>query len=74
MPDGSTFCLHTDVAAARDTLARIRVMETELGVHITLAHDATWMEEGKNAVTLLSLLDDKSCEDVRHSLRQQLPL
>ncbi|KOS38868.1 hypothetical protein ACN38_g10297 [Penicillium nordicum] len=72
MPDGSTFCLHTDVAAARDTLARIRVMESELGVHVALAHDATWMEEGKNAV-LLSLLDDKFRHDIRQSLTRQLP-
>lgn len=70
MPDGSTFCLHTDVGAARDTLARIRVMENVLGVHVALAHDATWMEQGKNGV-LLSLLDDKFHDDIRNSLRRQ---
>ncbi|KAL3485854.1 beta-lactamase-like protein [Aspergillus germanicus] len=72
MPDGSTFCLHTDVSAARDTLARMRILEKELGVHIALAHDATWMLEESNPV-LLSLVDDKFRQDIRDSLRVQKP-
>lgn len=40
----NTFCLHKNVAAARDTLASMRVMDTEPGVHMALANDSTWME------------------------------
>ncbi|KAF3386208.1 3-hydroxyisobutyrate dehydrogenase [Penicillium rolfsii] len=71
LPDGGVFCLHEDTTAARDTLARMRIME-ELGVHIALAHDASWMEEENDAV-LLSLLDKKFREDARMSLRSQKP-
>jgi hypothetical protein len=50
------FCLHRNVAAARDTLASMRVMDTEPGVHVAMANDATWMDLGKN-VALILLLD-----------------
>ena len=69
LPNGGMFCLHTDIIAARDTLARIRVME-KLGVHIALAHDATWMEEQSDAI-LLSLLDTKFLQDARTYLKDQ---
>ncbi|KAL2839399.1 beta-lactamase-like protein [Aspergillus pseudoustus] len=72
MPDGSTFCLHTDVDAALDTLARIRILEKELGVHVALAHDATWMQNESDPV-LLSLLDEQFREDIRTSLREEKP-
>lgn len=64
-------CLHTDVAAARDTLARMRMMEG-IGVHIALAHDATWMGSESNPV-LLSLLDETFRDDIRTALRRQEP-
>lgn len=65
-------CLHTDVTAAKDTLARIRLMEKELGVHVALAHDATWMQE-ENDPVLLSLLDEKFTKDMRAAFPQQQP-
>ncbi|OJJ55817.1 hypothetical protein ASPSYDRAFT_48061 [Aspergillus sydowii CBS 593.65] len=71
LPDGSTGCLHTDAAAARDTLARMRMME-EIRVHIALAHDATWMDSESNPV-LLSLLDETFRDDIRTALRRQEP-
>lgn len=71
LPDGSTFCLHTDVSAAKDTMARIRVMES-LGGHTALAHDTTWMEEEDDPV-LMSLLDTAFLRDMRIALRQQAP-
>ncbi|KAE8163788.1 hypothetical protein BDV40DRAFT_287492 [Aspergillus tamarii] len=69
---GSMACLHTDVTAAKDTLARIRLMEKELGVHVALAHDATWMQE-ENDPVLLSLLDEKFTKDMRAAFPQQQP-
>lgn len=49
--------LHGDVSAAEDTIAKLRVLERECGVHVALAHDASWIKEGSDAV-LMSLLDD----------------
>lgn len=72
MPDGNTFCLHTDVPAARDTLARIRFMEKKLGVHVALAHDATWMQDASDTV-LLSLIDERFRHDIRTALTQEKP-
>ncbi|KAL4865048.1 hypothetical protein BDV12DRAFT_211274 [Aspergillus spectabilis] len=72
LPDENMFCLHMDIPAALDTLARIRVMEKELGVHIALAHDSTWMESERDSV-LLSLLDDRILENIRIALPQQQP-
>lgn len=48
--------LHTDMDAAYDTMARVREMEKR-GVHVCLAHDLYWTQEGplKNE-TLLRLL------------------
>lgn len=62
-------CLHTDVTAARDTIARLKVMEEKLGVHIALAHDASWLVEGTDQV-LLSLVEEK----LREKLRRAVPL
>lgn len=56
MADGTPGCLHMDVSAAKDTIARMRTMEQDLGVHIALAHDISWILKGTNK-TLLSLLD-----------------
>jgi hypothetical protein len=46
-----------DITAAKDTMARIRVLEKEMGVHLAFAHDISWVEAGTDDV-LLSLLDD----------------
>jgi hypothetical protein len=48
-------CLHTDMDAAYDTMARVREMEKN-GVHVCLAHDSYWTQDGplKNE-TLLKL-------------------
>lgn len=65
-------CLHTDVTAAKDTLARIRLIEKELGVHVALAHDPTWMQDESDPV-LLSLLDEKLVKGMRAAFPQQQP-
>ncbi|KOC13435.1 hypothetical protein AFLA70_35g004521 [Aspergillus flavus AF70] len=70
--NGNMACLHTDVTAAKDTLARIRLMEKELGVHVALAHDPTWMQDESDPV-LLSLLDEKFVKDMRAAFPQQQP-
>jgi glyoxylase-like metal-dependent hydrolase (beta-lactamase superfamily II) len=54
--DGTTASLQADVCAAKDTIARIRVMEQHLKVHVAFAHDASWMKEGTDQV-LMSLLN-----------------
>ena len=53
---GKTMSLHSDMDAAYDTMARVREMEKR-GVHVCLAHDLYWTQEGplKNE-TLLGLL------------------
>ena len=48
--------LHTDLTAAKDTIAKIRTLEKECDFHVALAHDARWLKEGSDSV-LMSLLD-----------------
>lgn len=50
----------------------MRVLEKEMGVHVALAHDATWMENESNPA-LLSLLDEAFRDDIRTALRSQEP-
>ncbi|PZD39372.1 Lactamase-B domain containing protein [Pyrenophora tritici-repentis] len=59
-PGPGTECvsLHTDMATAKETMAKIRRLEKDVGVHTALAHDALWMKNGTDQV-LMSLLDDK---------------
>ena len=54
-PTGSTFCLHTDLTAAHETISRLREAEQVHGMHIAMAHDMDWMKEGHDQV-LMSLL------------------
>jgi hypothetical protein len=50
--------LHTDMDAAYDTMARVREMEKR-GVHVCLAHDLYWTQEGPlKDETLLRLLNN----------------
>ncbi|KAL4900111.1 hypothetical protein BDW74DRAFT_162390 [Aspergillus multicolor] len=72
VPGGGVGCLHMDIRAARDTLSRMRVMERECGVHVALAHDASWMLEEKESV-LMSLLDKEFKRDIRRALPKQEP-
>ncbi|RDW72699.1 MBL fold metallo-hydrolase [Aspergillus mulundensis] len=72
VPGGGVGCLHVDVEAARDTLGRIRVLRREYGVHVALAHDASWMEREEDHV-LMSLLDEVFKRDMRSALRNQEP-
>jgi hypothetical protein len=72
LPNGNTISLHTDVDAAHNTLARLRIVEKELGMHIALAHDASWMEEGTDEV-LMSLLDERFREDMTGALKRGEP-
>jgi len=53
-----TASLHTDIASAKATMAKIRTLELECGAHTALAHDASWLKKGTDQV-LMSLLDDK---------------
>ena len=53
--DGSKGCLHLDLPAAQDTVARLRAAE-ELGMRICMAHDANWMIAVKDEVLWSILL------------------
>jgi hypothetical protein len=54
---GKTVSLHTDMDAAYDTMARVREMEKR-GVHVCLAHDLYWTQDGPlKDETLLRLLN-----------------
>ena len=59
-PGAVSMSLHTDLASAKDTIAKMRLLETNSGVHTALAHDASWLKKGTDQV-LMSLLDDKMC-------------
>jgi hypothetical protein len=68
-PDGCTMSLQANIPAARDTLARIHVMEETLGAHVALAHDVQWVLKGEDKV-LLGMLD----VDMLASARVKIPL
>jgi len=57
LPNGTKACLQEDIPAAKDTISRIRTMESKFGAHIAFAHDTEWMKIGTDEV-LMSLLDD----------------
>ncbi|CAO2656510.1 Nn.00g053130.m01.CDS01 [Neocucurbitaria sp. VM-36] len=52
-----TMSLHSDLHAAKETIAKIRNLERERDFHVALAHDASWLKKGTDSV-LMSLLDD----------------
>lgn len=52
-----TMSLHSDLAAAKETITKIRTLEKECNFHVALAHDASWLKKGTDSV-LMSLLDD----------------
>lgn len=56
VPGIGKMSLHTDIAAAKSTIAKIQILEKEHGFHVALAHDAGWIKEGTDEV-LMSLLD-----------------
>jgi hypothetical protein len=57
-PGAEPMSLHNDIASAKETMAKLRALETEYGAHIALAHDASWLKEGSDPV-LMSLLDER---------------
>ncbi|GAQ45197.1 hypothetical protein AtubIFM55763_006660 [Aspergillus tubingensis] len=73
LPGGTHFCLHTDLDAARDTVARVRYLETHRGVHIALAHDTSFIEDGQDTV-LLSLLDEEGLDGWDAAIGEQRPI
>jgi hypothetical protein len=60
--------LHTDLAAAKETIAKIGLLETKFGGHTALAHDATWLKKGTDQV-LMSLLDG----EMRVAAKEKIP-
>ena len=57
-------CLHTDKAAARETLRRIRVLEEAYGAKVAFAHDEQWLVEGTDEV-LMGIVDEEIIEAAR---------
>lgn len=72
-PDGTKWSLHQDICAAKETIARIRQMEQDYGVHIALAHDASWMLHEEENPVLFSLLDEDFVKDIRENVVQGKP-
>ena len=60
--------MHADLDAARETIAKIRVLEREGGARVALAHDAEWMGEGTDEV-LMGMLDG----EMRVAARERIP-
>ncbi|PYH38770.1 uncharacterized protein BO87DRAFT_443205 [Aspergillus neoniger CBS 115656] len=73
LPGGTHFCLHTDLDAAQDTVARVRYLETHRGVHVALAHDTSFIEDGQDTV-LLSLLDEEGLDGWGAAIGEQRPI
>ncbi|GAB7349176.1 hypothetical protein MBLNU459_g8111t1 [Dothideomycetes sp. NU459] len=65
---GGKSCLHSDLPSAKDSLRRIKVMESEFGAHVAFAHITQWMQDGKDDV-LMSLLDN----DMRMAAKELIP-
>jgi hypothetical protein len=59
--------LQADIGSAKDTMARIRIMESQLEAHIALAHDTEWVTEGKDSVSL-DMLD----EEMKHTAKTKI--
>ncbi|KAF2662798.1 Metallo-hydrolase/oxidoreductase [Lophiostoma macrostomum CBS 122681] len=68
LPGGVKSSLHADIPAARSTMAKIRLLENDSKFHVALAHDASWMKKGTDAV-LCSLLDDH----MKQAARERIP-
>jgi hypothetical protein len=62
--------VHDDVLTAKGTIEKLREMELDLGVHIALAHDESWMLKGTDSV-LMSLLNKHMVEFVENRLARQ---
>ncbi|PVI02246.1 Metallo-hydrolase/oxidoreductase [Periconia macrospinosa] len=69
VPGAGSMSLHSDVDAAMDTIERIRVLERIHGVHVALAHDASWMMEGKDEV-LMGLLSEEMKKTVGEKIEK----
>lgn len=65
-------CLQDDVAAAHDTLKRIREMETNYGFHVLLAHDSTWLLDDRDPV-LFGLVDQDMLESAKTAVARGEP-
>ncbi|KAF2099881.1 Metallo-hydrolase/oxidoreductase [Rhizodiscina lignyota] len=69
LPDGEMMSLHSDIAAARETIARLRRGEHDFKMHIALAHDIEWMKSAKDDV-LISLLSAQMKSEWLSRVRQ----
>jgi hypothetical protein len=68
VPGIGKMSLHADIAAAKNTISKIRILEKNFGFHVALAHDARWLKDGSDEV-LLSLLD----EHMKRAARERIP-
>lgn len=65
--------LHKDLIAAEATIALIRRAQAELGVHVCLAHDDSWLLEQEDPLLLSLLSDQKKGEWLQRVIRQERP-
>ncbi|EKG09712.1 hypothetical protein MPH_13234 [Macrophomina phaseolina MS6] len=70
-PNGVKMSLQSDIPAAKGTISRIKQLE-DLGVHVALAHDTTWIKDGTDAV-LMGLLDGGMMASVDNILKGERP-
>ncbi|KAL6399468.1 Metallo-hydrolase/oxidoreductase [Ilyonectria robusta] len=54
--------LHMDVAAARDTIERIKKARSDCGMHVALAHDDSWLIDQSDEALMTLLSEDKKGE------------
>jgi hypothetical protein len=67
VPGIGKMSLHSDIPAAKNTIAKIRILEKNFGFHVALAHDARWLKDGSDEV-LMSLLDEHMKQAARERI------
>lgn len=65
--------LHKDLSAAEKTIGLIRRAQAELGAHVCLAHDDSWLVEQSDPVLLSLLGEKKRGEWLQQVIRQERP-
>lgn len=72
VPHVGKMTLHSDLTAARSTIAKVRILEQTYGIRTVLAHDASWIREGRDTA-LLSLLDQNMLQARQRIIRGEVP-
>jgi hypothetical protein len=74
MEDGKMAAfLHKDLDAARSTIEKMRIAQSDYGMHVALAHDESWMKSQQDPVLMSLLGEDKRGEWLERVSRGERP-